>query len=606
MLLGLFAVLGLVLFGALADLQAIRPERLRLLGQDQRLRTVPIDGYRGAVLDRGGFVLAMSARAHRVVADPTMVPEPAVTAALLAPALGLDPAALTDLLTPDDPRNRYELLVRDIDDAVVAQLDALRSQQADAFTGVFVLADERRVNPAGRLGANLVGRTDIDEAGVSGIELMYDDVLQGSDGSETFEGGRYGSISVGERVVRPADTGTDVVLTIDHRLQYVVDQALIEQCEAVGAKGANAAISDPRTGELLALSSVVRDDTGSCVVPSSNRALVDTFEPGSVLKLVTMAAAIEQLGVGLDSPVPVRRSIRIGDKTFAGNGKLPPGDYPLWQVFAESSNVGTIGLAERLGPEVLHDYLARFGFGAPTGIGFKGESTGSLRPPEDWWGSDLGSIAIGQGVTVNVVQLLAAYNTVANDGIDIPPTLVRSGVDDGGPDAAATPGAQRVISEEAARQLRQMLTRVVSDGTGAAAAVAGYDVAGKTGTAWKAVADADGAFGYEDEGGDRRYLVTFAGFVPADDPQLSMVVVVDEPQTETTASEVAAPVFARIAQYALRILAIPPTDVAGVTSDELVRGTPAPAPAGGGTRPDDAEGGGELAAVTGGAGGASP
>ena len=578
LLLGVFTLVGLCLFGVLVELQAVRPERYRELQERQLLRTVSIDGYRGSVLDRSGFVLAMSAQAHRVVVDPTLVEDAEVTAQLLAPVLGRDPATLVPELSDDGSGRRYRLLARGVDDETTARLHQLRQQQGDAMVGVFVVAEEQRVRPAGRLAANLVGTTDPDLNGVSGIELMLDATMAGADGSETYEGGRYGSISVGERVIRPASAGSDVVLTIDHRLQHVVDQALLEHCEAVEANGASAAISDPRTGELLALSSVVRDRSGACVVPGANRALVDTFEPGSVLKLVTMAAGIEQLGLDAQSPIPVPSYVRVGDKVFRDHHPLAPDDYPLWQVLAESSNVGTIEVAEQLGAEPLHRYLSAFGFGRPTGIGFQNEAAGSLRPFQDLWGSDLGSIPIGQGVTVNVVQVLAAYNTVANDGVYVAPSLVRSVVDAAGVQHLTAQPTRRVIASETATELVAMLTRVVSDGTGEGAAIPDYEVAGKTGTAWKVVHRADGSAGYSDEHGRRRYVVTFAGFVPADEPQLSMVVMVDEPRTETTASTVAAPVFASITQYALRILGIPPTGAGREPGPAtLVRGTPAPA-----------------------------
>jgi cell division protein FtsI (penicillin-binding protein 3) len=580
LLLGVFTLVGLGLFAVLVELQAVRPDRYRALQERQLLRTVPIDGYRGSVLDRSGFVLAMSTRAHRVVVDPTMIEDPHATAAVLAPHLGRDPAQLGALLADDGSGRRYELVARGIDDEVAARLEGLRDTERGLMIGVFVVPDEQRVHPAGRLAANLVGHTDPDLRGVSGIEAMFDDTMTGADGSETFEGGRYGRISVGERVLRPASAGADVVLTIDHRLQYVVDQALIDHCEAVEANGASAAISDPRSGELLALSSVVRNASGACVVPGANRALVDTFEPGSVLKLVTMAAAVEQLGLTATTEVPVTASVGVADKVFRDFYPLVPADYPLWQVLAASSNVGTIRVAQQLGPDTLHGYLSAFGFGAPTGIGFQGESAGSLRPVSDWWGADIGSIAIGQGVTVNIVQLLAALNVVANDGVYVAPSLVRSVVDGHGREHQTAQATRRVISEATADEVTTMLTRAVSDGTGSAAAVTDYEVAGKTGTAWKAVRLADGSMSYLDDDRRRRYVVTFAGFVPADEPELSMVVVVDEPRTETSASTVAAPVFSRITQYALRILGIPPTDAVVRDDGTLVRGTPADEPTG--------------------------
>ena len=577
-LLGVFAVVGVVLLGVLADLQVVRPERYRALGEQQLQRTVPIDAYRGSITDRSGFVLAMSTQSHQVVVDPTLIKDSATTAGVLAPVLGRDVAELTKALDGDSETDRYQLLARQVADNVADQLDALRSTNRAAMVGVYVLPDEQRVNPAGRLAANLVGATDSDLHGMNGIEKKYDALMTGLDGSASFEGGVFGTISVGEQVVKPAEAGADITLTIDHRLQYVVDQALLEHCEAVQANGASAALSDPRTGELLALSSVVRDESGRCVIPGANLALLHTFEPGSVLKLVTMSGAVEELGLHPDSPIQVPSHVSVGGKTFVDDHPLPGGDNPMWKILAKSSNVGTISLSQRLGPDRLYHYLTAFGFGSPTGIGLEGEADGTVRAPQDWWGSDIGTMTIGQGITVNLVQLLAAYSTIANSGVYVAPSLVRS-VAKPGEEAVDEPEpSHRVVSDETAAQVVEMLKKVVTDGTGKSAAIPGYEVAGKTGTAWKAVPNEDGVLRYTDDDGHRHYVVSFAGFVPADDPQLSMVVMVDEPRTQTMAATVAAPVFSRIMQHAVRILGIPPTTTVVQDTTELVRGTPAPLP----------------------------
>jgi cell division protein FtsI (penicillin-binding protein 3) len=579
LLLGVFVIVGGILFGVLAELQAVRPERYRALGEQQLQRRVTIDGYRGAVRDRDGFVLAMSTQSYQLVVDPTLIADPAATAALLAPVLGSDAGELAQTLTRTGDNDRYRLLGRHLPYERADALGALLDEHRREMVGVFVLPDEQRVNPAGRLAANLVGATDPDLRGVSGIEAMYDEDLTGIDGFASFEGGRFGSISVGNRVVQPASAGADIVLTIDHRLQYVVDQALIEHCEAVEANGASAAISDPRTGELLALSSVVRDADGVCAVPGANMALLDTYEPGSVLKVVTLAGAVEELGLDKDSDFEIPPYALVGNKAFRDDHPLRPAEVPLWKVLAASSNVGTITLAQELGPDRLYGYLRDFGFGSPTGIGFIGEADGRVRAPADWWGSDMGSMTIGQGITVNVVQMLAAYNVIANGGTYVAPSLVRSVVEPGEEPTSGPRVTRQVVSADTAAQVSDMLTKVVTEGTGGSAAIPGYEVAGKTGTAWKAVPNADGMIRYLDDDGRRRYVVSFAGFVPADDPQLSMVVTVDEPRTQTTASAVAAPVFASIMQHALRIMGIPPTTTVDEATTELVRGTPAGGPA---------------------------
>lgn len=245
-------------------------------------------------------------------------------------------------------------------------------------------------------------------------------------------------------------------------------------------------------------------------------------------------------------------------------------------VIAQSMNVGTIQLAQAVGAETLHDYYRRFGFAQFTGLGLDAEARGRLADWEDWHGADFGSIAIGQGVTANTVQVMAAYNTLANDGLYVAPRLVREVVGADGQRSELEPQeARRVVSPETARAVTEMLVGVVERGTGAEAAVSQYRVAGKTGTAWKVFENGSGELTYGSDG-NRRYVMSFAGFVPADDPQISIVVTVDEPNAGRTAGTVAAPVFGDIAQYALRILAVPPGEP--VSTGELVRGTAAPGP----------------------------
>ena len=254
-------------------------------------------------------------------------------------------------------------------------------------------------------------------------------------------------------------------------------------------------------------------------------------------------------------------------------------------------NVGTIMVAQNVGPTQVQSYLTRFGFGQPTGIGFEGESQGRVPAPEDWFGSDAGSIPIGQGVTVNATQLAAAYNVVANGGHYRNPVLVRSLQSPDGTEHLVDAGPSKpVLSEATAAELTKLLVGVVENGTGTNAAIPGYAVAGKTGTAWKVFDDGSGTLSYGSEN-DRRYVSTFAGFVPAYDPELSIVVVIDEPTTSFAASTVAAPIFAELGEYALRILGVAPDQPSGTVLGGKVRGTPAPAP---GQDPSEAE---QLVAV---------
>ncbi len=572
-----FAAIALLFVASLVDLQALSSDRYVSLGEKQRTRTENVAAYRGSILDRDGFVLAASTPAKRVIADPTMIVNPVATAALLAPALGVDAAVLTEQLTPDSDSDRYAELARYLDEDGVDRY-AVTKENADSelMAGIFLQSEEQRVYPAGTLARPLVGAVDPDEIGTFGVEFLYNEVMTGVAGSKTHEegAGKYGSISVGDFVVDPAREGYDVVLTIDHRLQYVVEQALIEHCEETRGNWATAVGSDPRTGEILFMGTAARNEDGTCSVPNYNAALIKTFEPGSVMKAVTVAAAVEELGIDRNSTYEVPQSLQVGDTRFTQGHEFPAARYPLIDIIANSMNIGTMLMARDLGPYRLYDYMTAFGIGQPTGIEFKGEARGSLRDPDEWYDSNMGSIPIGQGVSTNAVELLSAYNALANDGLFVSPKLVRALVSADGQEIVTKPQTStRAASAATADEVTAMLQAAVERGTGQAAAIPGYSVAGKTGTAWKAYDDGSGTLTYGEDG-TRRYTVTFAGFVPAENPQLSMVVVVDEPQSNTTAGLVAAPLFHDIGLYALRILGIPPTDASQAETDGLVRATP--------------------------------
>ncbi len=575
-----FCLIGIAFIYSLADLQTVNADLYRDIGEEQRSRAVALTGYRGTLLDRDGAVLATSTPGQQLVVDPQKVDDPAATAAILGPVLGTDAATLVDPLTPASDEDRYGLLAESIDDESLARfLDLADDENMEALLrGISVMPIEERIYPAGELARPIVGKMGVDQA-LYGLEWQFDEALQGEAGVDRHERSVFGVISVGEREVQPATPGDDIYLTIDQNIQYVVEEALIEHCQDTLAKSAQAVVSDPRTGEILAMATVIRAEDGSCVVPIYNAPLVHTFEPGSVIKMVTAAAAVEELGWSSDTTFDVPNSIIVEDKEFFEHDEHPVAPYPVTQIIAQSMNVGTIMMGQAVGPAKLSEYLADFGFGQETGLGFKDEATGTVRPYDEWYGSDIGSISIGQGMSTNTVQLAMAYNTIANDGVYLGPKLVHSIVaDDGTLQPQPAQVTRRVVSSETAAEVTKMLTAVVDTdgiGTGRAAAVPGYTVAGKTGTAWKVFEDENGVNGYGSPG-NRKYVVTFAGFLPADDPQLSIVVVVDEPQTQTSAGLVAAPVFADVAHYVVRILGIAPEHDA-LAPGEVVRGTPAEA-----------------------------
>ena len=583
----LVLVISLLFVGVvarLADLQVVDPGRYVAYGESQRIRAEVLPADRGSLLDRRGAELALSVPRGSVVADPRLVTDPARAAAQLAPLLGLEPADLRDRLSRP---SRFEYLARQVDEEVAATVSGL------AIPGVFLREEPVRSYPAGSLASSVLGSTDVDLLGVSGLELRFDDVLTGEPGETVIERSLTGqAIPVGERQLRPAVRGDDLELTIDRELQYVVEDAVADQIEAMGARGGLAVVSVPATGEILAMTSLEADpETGEIRPTAHNAAAIDAFAPGSALKLVTVAGSIEE---GLSTPdraLVIGDSLRVGDHVFRDHAPHAVEPWSVQRILAESSNVGTITLARELGEERLWTYLDRFGFGRRTGLAFPGESTGLLRHHDDWWGSDIGGAAIGTGVSVTAVQLLAAYNAVANGGEYVAPSLVRARIDaDGVRHPEPGPEPTQVVSAATSNVVADMLTTVVDDGTGHLAAVPGYEVAGKTGTAWKVLPDGS----FADSVGRHLYLATFVGFVPADDPQVSVIVMLDQPRNAYSGGYAAAPAFSRIAHYALRMLGVPPTEGTGAGTSTTVGSGEDRVRAAAATAPDEVAAGGDA------------
>jgi cell division protein FtsI (penicillin-binding protein 3) len=403
------------------------------------------------------------------------------------------------------------------------------------------------------------------------LEMKYDHLLQGNPGKLVMErdpGGR--PIPSGRSSVEEPVQGQDLVLTIDKQIQFEAQAALERAIEAWGAQGGTVVVMEPRSGNILAMANTPsfdpNDVKASAGSARKNRAVTDVYEPGSVSKLITAAAALES---GVTNPGEVFRvadHLKIGAKTFKDSHDHPVENLSFAQVIQLSSNIGTIKVAERLGRSRLHEYLVKFGYGRVTGLRFPGESAGILPKPEKWWATSLGTISIGQGVAVTPLQMVQAYATVANDGVEAKPRLVQAVVDqEGNRQAVPQAAPRRVIGEETARQLTDILVGVTEgdDGTGKAAAIPGYRVAGKTGTAQK---PRQGAAGYSG------YVSSFIGFAPAEDPKLVVGVILDDP-TPFLAGSTAAVTFREVMQFSLRRVAT------GVGVGRLVEGAPLGAPA---------------------------
>jgi cell division protein FtsI (penicillin-binding protein 3) len=570
-LLAVFGLLCLAVVVRLVDVQVVRSGRYVSYGEAQRIEPIVLPAGRGAIFDRNDNELAISIPQKTVYADPRLVTDPAAAARRLARVLELDRGGRAELQQRLSSDAEFVYVARRVSDEVAERVDRLD------IAGVDFLEEPARFNPGGDLAESVLGEVGIDNDGLSGLEQRYDDLLSGTPGELIREIDPEGhTIPAGRHHIEPAERGDDMVVTLDRGLQYEVEQVLADQIRSVGAKGGTAIVSQPETGEILALANLESDPaTGAVAGSGNNLAVTANFEPGSVNKVITMSAALEEGIVTPDTVMQVPDTLRVADHTFSDSHSHPTEDYTVTRVLAESSNVGTIEIAQQVGAERLDEYLRRFGFGERTALGLPHEEEGQLLDPDDWYGTSIGSIPLGQGISVTAMQMLYAYNTIANDGVYLPPSLVQATVDADGERQPVEPAdGRRVVSPTTAGQVRAMLAEAVATGTGTSAQIDGYQVAGKTGTARKPQPGG----GYTDEAGRYHYVSTFAGFIPAGDPKLSIIVVIDEPTGSPYAAEVAAPAFAEIGRYALRQMRIPPSSDAGMApapGTDRVRSTPA-------------------------------
>ena len=533
-----------VLAGRVVQVQGLAADRYADFGESQRVHTHDLPADRGTIFDRNGRELALTVRRPTVTANPRLVRDPLATAAALAPVLGMRPSDLQTRLTRDQA---FVYLARRVDDTVAERVKALRLPE------VALIDEPQRFLPAQDLAAPLLGRVGTDNGGLSGLELQFDRSLRGRPGRMTVERDPSGrTIPGGVRRFEPSARGDDLVLTLDRSLQYETERSLAAQIVRSGAKGGIAVVMEVRTGEVLALANLGAGAPGGPPEPADrNLALTNAYEPGSVNKMITISGALEEGLVRPGDRLTLPRSIKVADHVFTEHQAATGKEWSVTEVMANSSNVGSILIGQKLGKEGIDRYLRAFGFGARTSLRFPGESPGILLPPERWSGTSLGTIAIGQGVAVTAVQMLAAYNTVANGGVYVPPTLVKATVDtEGRRRATRASGRRRVLAAATAHQVTAMLQEVVRVGTGKLAGIDGYSVAGKTGTARKPKV---GFKGYA----AGAYVSSFAGFVPAQRPALSAIVILDEP-SPIFGGLVAAPVFAEVAEYGLRQLRVPP------------------------------------------------
>ncbi|CAB4335302.1 unannotated protein [freshwater metagenome] len=552
--LGFIVVLFAIVLAQVVNLQVFDRGRYVVYGAGQRTNTQILAADRGAILDRNGAELVISRPGRSIFVDPKLVTDASSESAKLAPVLGLDPLWVESRM---NGKGRFAYLARRVTSDVADQVAAL------GLAGVSSLEESERFAPAGDSARSLLGSVDVDNVGISGLESQYGAALTGTPGSLSLERSPSGrTIAVGDHSLTPAQKGDDLKLTIDQSIQYEAERLLGDQVKATGAKGGVAIVSKPGTGEILAMANMVLDpETGLVRVSSNNSALTTQYEPGSVMKTVTISGAIEAGQVTPSTQFNLPPTLKIYDAEFGeaeGRGTVT---WDTTQILTHSSNIGAIKIGQGLGKDALYATQKAFGLGVKTTLDFPNEASGSVLAPSKYSGTSLPSIAIGQGISVTPMQLLFAYNTIANQGVYVAPKLVDSTIDAQGVEHLTAAGdSHRAVSTATADKVNLMLRNVVNEGTGQHAAINGYSVAGKTGTARKPQPGG----GYADKFGITRYQSTFVGFVPAQQPALSVYVMLDEPGGDYTGGATAAPVFSKLGSFALNRLGIAPaaTDLA--------------------------------------------
>jgi len=531
--------------GRLLELQAFRGDVLAAAAVDQRTRTVTVLADRGPITDRNGAALASTVEARHLTADQTLIADPYRTAMELAPFLGMQVSDVAERLTGD---RRFVYVAKDLTPETWRSINEL------GLSGIFSERTTKRVYPAGEVGANVVGFVGAEGEGLAGIEYALNDTLAGVDGWMTYERGFAGpAIPTAETSGESPIPGAAISLTLDRDIQYVAQRVITDAVNDSGAESGSIVVMDPRTGEILALASTPTfdaNDPGSFESADlGNRALTDSFEPGSTTKVITVAAVLEEGGMSPDTIIEIPPTLTRAGKVF--NDARPHGGYTwdLTTTLARSSNIGMILAAESVGGDALYDYLRRFGIGQPSGLGFPGETSGFLPAPADWSGTTFPTLTFGQGFSVNAVQAASVFATIANDGVRVPPSLVLRD---------ETPVGVQVVSADTAREIRQMLATVVEPGgTAPMAGIPGYAVGGKTGTA-QAIDPECRCYNGDTVG-------SFIGMAPIDDPELVVAVTIVRPSVQQFGGELAGPVFKDMMTYALQARQVAP--VPGSTGD---------------------------------------
>jgi cell division protein FtsI (penicillin-binding protein 3) len=538
---GLIFALFLVLLGAAtaraAWIGTADSGDLKARAATQQVEELEVSARRGTITDRNGVELAVSEDSVTVFGNPLQIKDPAGVAAKLAPLVDEDEQQLTELLA--DRSTGFVYLARKIPPAEGQQVEKLEIE------GIDTLAEPRRTYPQGELAGQLIGAVGLENEGLTGIEQQYEDSLHGDDGQRKIVRDALGQpVSIVD--TDTAIAGEDLQLTIDAALQERVEAVMGEVADTFSPAGATAVVMDPRNGELLSLVNWPRVDPNDIAAADEdaiqNRAVMSAFEPGSTFKAFTVAGALEEGLIEPETRMDLPPELQVADRTIGEAHARGYVNLSVGEILAQSSNVGSVMIGQKLGPKRFDKWVRKFGFGSLTGVDLPGESPGILLRPREYSGSSIGNLPIGQGIAVTPLQMATGFSALANGGVLHEPTVIKGEDDEG----------RRVVSKQTAEQVATMLEGVLAaGGTAEEASIPGYVVAGKTGTAEK-IDPETGAYS------ETKFFSSFIGFAPAKSPRLMVAVMVDEPSGMYYGGEVAAPAFEKIMQFALPYLRIPP------------------------------------------------
>jgi cell division protein FtsI (penicillin-binding protein 3) len=538
---GIFCLLFATILARAVWLQVVDAGALKASAHSQQTDLVTVPGHRGTVLDRHGKPLAVSEDAASVIATPYQVKDPAATATRLAPLLHVTSNEILAKLA--NRHSGFAYLAREVSLPIAQRIREMK------IAGIGLSPDARRTYPQGPLASQVIGAVGVDNQGLTGLERSEDGVLRGSDGEQKIVRDALGQ-ALQLKTVKPALSGRTVRLTVDSAIQARTESVLADVGKTYDPKDATAIVMDPSNGDVLAMANwppadpKLIGDLGPG--PFANHATGLTYEPGSTFKSFTVAGALSEGLVNPETVFDLPPEIQVADRTIGESHDRGAVSLSVAQILAQSSNVGAVKIGLLLGRDRFDSWVRRFGFGRPTGIDFPGEERGIVPQPQDYSGSSLGNLPIGQGLSVTPIQMATAYSAIANGGILRAPRLI----EDVGSRAVPEARGQRVISPTVADQLRQMLKGVLEPGgTASQVTVPGYELAGKTGTAQKPTPT-----GYS----DTLFVSSFVGFAPADNPRLLAAIIVDEPKGGYYGGQVAAPAFGKIAAFALPYLGIAP------------------------------------------------